>query len=34
MIVNADKFQVIIVKRYSDMSNQYTVNIDCKVFDY
>ena len=28
MIVNADKFQAIIVKRYSDMWNQYTVNTD------
>ena len=28
MIVNADKFQAIIVKRNSDMCNQYTLNID------
>ena len=28
MIVNADKFQEIIVKRNSDISNQYTLNID------
>ena len=28
MIVNADKFQEIIVKGNSDISNQYTLNID------
>ena len=28
MIANADKFQAIIVKRNSDMCNQYTLNID------
>ena len=28
MIVNADTFQAIIVKRNSDMCNQYTLNID------
>ena len=28
MIVNTDKFQAIIVKRNSDMCNQYTLNID------
>ena len=28
MIVNADKFQAIIVKQNSDMCNQYTLNID------
>ena len=28
MIVNADKFQAIIVKRNSDICNQYTLNID------
>ena len=28
MIVNADKFQVIIVKRNLDVCNQYTLNID------
>ena len=28
MIVNADKFQAIIVKRNSDMCNQYTLNND------
>ena len=28
MIVNADKFQAIIVKRNSDMCNQYALNID------
>ena len=28
MIVNADKFQAIIVKRNSDMCSQYTLNID------
>ena len=28
MTVNIDKFQAIIVKRYSDMCNQYTLNID------
>ena len=28
IIVNADKFQVIIVKQNSDMCNQYTLNID------
>ena len=28
MIVNADKFEAIIVKRNSDMCNQYTINID------
>ena len=27
-ILNTDKFQAIIVKRNSDMSNQYTLNID------
>ena len=28
MIVNADRFQAIIVKRNSDMCNQYTLNTD------
>ena len=28
MIVNADKFQAIIVKRNSEMCSQYTLNID------
>ena len=28
MIVNADKFQAIIVKRNLDVCNQYTLNID------
>ena len=28
MIVNADKFQEIIVKGNSDISNRYTLNID------
>ena len=28
MIVNADKFQAIIVKRNSGICNQYTLNID------
>ena len=28
MIINADKFQAIIVKRNLDMFNQYTLNID------
>ena len=28
MIVNPDKFQAIIVKRNSNMENQYTLNID------
>ena len=28
MIVNADKFQAIIVRPNSDMINQYTLNID------
>ena len=28
MIVSADKFQAIMVKRNSDMCNQYTLNID------
>ena len=28
MIVNADKFQAIIVKRNQIMSTQYTLNID------
>ena len=28
MIVNADKFKAVIVKRSSDMCNQYTLNID------
>ena len=28
MIINADKFHAIIVKRNSDTSNQYTLNID------
>ena len=28
MIVNANKFQAIIVKRYSEMSNQYALYID------
>ena len=28
MIVNADKFQAIIVKRHYNICNQYTLNID------
>ena len=28
MIVSADKFQAVMVKRNSDMCNQYTLNID------
>ena len=28
MTVNADQFHAIIVKRNSDMCNQYTLNID------
>ena len=28
VIVNPDKFQTIIAKRNSDMSNQYALNID------
>ena len=28
MIINADKFQAIIVKRNLDMFSQYTLNID------
>ena len=28
MILNADKFQAIVVNRNSNMCNQYTLNID------
>ena len=28
MIVNADKFQAVIVKQSLDVCNQYTLNID------